>query len=368
MAVQYLRIQVRRDSKVNWSAANPVLLLGEVGYETDTKRSKTGDGGQSWKNLPYDKAGIVTVGEGLTVDEDGVLTNTYDHSEDLGPIGEQTVKQYVDTQDAATLQSANTYADGAVDVEKAQRMTEDAAIRDDITVEQTARENKDNNLQGQINANLVEFQTYSAATGTRLAFLETDHVTGTEVDAVQATALQAVADEETRALAAEAAIQADVDANETASDAADTALSGRLGTLESGSSVAGSVAEAKKAGDDAAADAAAAQTTADQGVTDAATNAGRLDVLENADAATVGSVAEAKKAGDDAQTTADANAAAVSDLTDGTTTAGKATVISSSNRSDTLTQPGVDGEIAYDANRGAVVLYVGAISDWVAIG
>ena len=94
MAVQYLRIQVRRDSYANWQAANPLLLVGEVGYETDKKRSKTGDGASTWKNLPYDQDGIVSVGEGLTVDEDGVLSNTYDHSEDLGPIGEQTVKQY----------------------------------------------------------------------------------------------------------------------------------------------------------------------------------------------------------------------------------------------------------------------------------
>ena len=46
-------IQLRRDTKVNWATANPVLAAGEVGLETDTKRQKAGDGISNWNNLPY---------------------------------------------------------------------------------------------------------------------------------------------------------------------------------------------------------------------------------------------------------------------------------------------------------------------------
>ena len=47
------RIQLRRDTAANWTAANPVLLLGEVGFETDTRKLKLGDGTTAWNTLLY---------------------------------------------------------------------------------------------------------------------------------------------------------------------------------------------------------------------------------------------------------------------------------------------------------------------------
>lgn len=47
------RIKIRRDTAANWSQYNPILSLGEQGYETDTKQIKIGDGETSWNNLPY---------------------------------------------------------------------------------------------------------------------------------------------------------------------------------------------------------------------------------------------------------------------------------------------------------------------------
>jgi hypothetical protein len=38
------RIQIRRDTSLKWSTNNPVLLQGELGYETDTDCIKIGDG------------------------------------------------------------------------------------------------------------------------------------------------------------------------------------------------------------------------------------------------------------------------------------------------------------------------------------
>lgn len=47
------RIILRRDSSVNWEASNPVLLLGEPGYETDTGYFKIGDGVSTWTQLAF---------------------------------------------------------------------------------------------------------------------------------------------------------------------------------------------------------------------------------------------------------------------------------------------------------------------------
>lgn len=47
------KIQPRRDTAANWTAANPVLSNGELGIEIDTKRSKWGDGTTTWNTLAY---------------------------------------------------------------------------------------------------------------------------------------------------------------------------------------------------------------------------------------------------------------------------------------------------------------------------
>ncbi len=46
-------VQLRRDTAANWTSNNPTLLAGEVGFETDTKRAKLGDGATAWNSLAY---------------------------------------------------------------------------------------------------------------------------------------------------------------------------------------------------------------------------------------------------------------------------------------------------------------------------
>ncbi len=43
----------RRDTASNWTSNNPTLLDGELGYETDTKKLKIGDGSTAWQSLDY---------------------------------------------------------------------------------------------------------------------------------------------------------------------------------------------------------------------------------------------------------------------------------------------------------------------------
>ena len=52
----YTEIHLRRDSALNWEAANPRLALGEPGVEMNTSggyRIKVGNGIDRWKQLPY---------------------------------------------------------------------------------------------------------------------------------------------------------------------------------------------------------------------------------------------------------------------------------------------------------------------------
>lgn len=57
----------RRGTAAQWASVNPVLMLGEVGWETDTRKSKLGDGATAWSALPYtESGGVVTSVAGRT--------------------------------------------------------------------------------------------------------------------------------------------------------------------------------------------------------------------------------------------------------------------------------------------------------------
>lgn len=50
-------IQLRRDTAANWTSVNPILSVGEQGYETDTNKTKIGDGSTVWTSLTYHNPG-----------------------------------------------------------------------------------------------------------------------------------------------------------------------------------------------------------------------------------------------------------------------------------------------------------------------
>jgi hypothetical protein len=54
MAVLTARLCQRTSLAAEWTAVNPVLGRGEVGYEADTGRKKTGDEATPWNELDYD--------------------------------------------------------------------------------------------------------------------------------------------------------------------------------------------------------------------------------------------------------------------------------------------------------------------------
>lgn len=64
-----VRIQFRRGTATEWSTSNPILALGELGYESTNKIIKFGDGTTAWNTLETAAAGDITsvvAGTGLT--------------------------------------------------------------------------------------------------------------------------------------------------------------------------------------------------------------------------------------------------------------------------------------------------------------
>lgn len=88
------RIQLRRDTAANWTAQNPVLLAGEMGIETDTRKYKVGNGSTAWSSLSYyiegvlvrgqaskQTSGTIAIGASSTYQSTG-LTATFDDDSD----------------------------------------------------------------------------------------------------------------------------------------------------------------------------------------------------------------------------------------------------------------------------------------------
>lgn len=134
-------IRFKRGTAAAWTSANTVLGPGEIGYETDTGRTKVGDGSTAWNSLNYN---FLTVAD---IDVDGASLNQilrYDGSQFTpsssvslskvfmtGTVDSNTVvatKQYVDQVSAglnwhqavrlataAVLPNSPSYANGSAD-------------------------------------------------------------------------------------------------------------------------------------------------------------------------------------------------------------------------------------------------------------
>jgi uncharacterized protein with beta-barrel porin domain len=48
-----ISMQQKRGTASQWTSANPILLAGEIGFETDTNLIKIGDGTTAWNSLEY---------------------------------------------------------------------------------------------------------------------------------------------------------------------------------------------------------------------------------------------------------------------------------------------------------------------------
>mgnify|MGYP003333484313 CR=1 FL=1 len=165
-----------------------------------------------------------------------------------------TTQTLVDAGDAATLVSANAYTDTSVSnlIDAAPGVLDTlnelaAAIGDDANFVTTVNASIAA-VQADVDQNEIDSDAAESALSGRLDVLESDPTTATAV----------------------AAVQADVDQNEIDSDAADSALSGRLDVLEADPTTATAVAAVQADVD---------QNEIDSDAADAALS-GRLDTLE----------------------------------------------------------------------------------------
>lgn len=82
------QIQLRRGTAAAWTSADPTLADGEIGFETDTKKYKIGDGSTAWVSLAYDNnftdaqvSKLAGIAAGATVnDTDANLKNRANHT------------------------------------------------------------------------------------------------------------------------------------------------------------------------------------------------------------------------------------------------------------------------------------------------
>jgi hypothetical protein len=93
-----VNILLRRGTAAEWTASNPILLEGEVGVETDSKKLKVGDGLTVWASLPYitltpaaasslyatianpNFTGTVSLGTGVGILFEGATANDFETS------------------------------------------------------------------------------------------------------------------------------------------------------------------------------------------------------------------------------------------------------------------------------------------------
>lgn len=119
------RIQIRRDTAANWTSANPVLAVGELGFETDTLKLKIGDGSTAWSSLSYaldatsyaTAADITTAIDDLVASAPGTLDTLNELAAALGDDANfsNTVTTSLATKansaDLATVATSGAYSD-----------------------------------------------------------------------------------------------------------------------------------------------------------------------------------------------------------------------------------------------------------------
>jgi hypothetical protein len=140
------RMQQRRGTAAEWTAADPVLAAGEIGYETDTGKFKFGDGTNTWSNLQaFSDASAIIGAAPETLDTleelataiannptfyQGVADNTQGIADLTSDIADLTVQ--LNLADSTNLTTAQTYADDAVAAEAGLRQAADTGLQSNI--------------------------------------------------------------------------------------------------------------------------------------------------------------------------------------------------------------------------------------------
>lgn len=115
------QVQLRRGTAAEWVAANPILAIGELGFETDTSKYKIGDGSTAWNS------------KGYSVLSSGSFTNTTFSGSSLESVfttgtGFAGYTYYVTTNGAIQYSTANATSNGTVNISSTSGQTLNALM------------------------------------------------------------------------------------------------------------------------------------------------------------------------------------------------------------------------------------------------
>lgn len=115
-----VRLQIRNDTASNWQQHNPILAVGELAIETDTRKFKIGNGNQAWNDLPYATQGetglpgptgksiqYIWSGTQLGIRVEG--ESTYHYVDLIGPKGDKGDTGSIDNLEAFHISDALGY-------------------------------------------------------------------------------------------------------------------------------------------------------------------------------------------------------------------------------------------------------------------
>jgi hypothetical protein len=156
-------MQQRRDTAAGWTSANPTLLSGEFGVETDTNKVKIGDGSTAWNSLAYipgfsvsaypiatadiandavTSAKLATGSVGADAISNGSITNVEISASAeiaVSKLQDGTARQLLQTDAAGTgvEWASNIDVPGTLDVTSAATFDNNVTIEGDLTVNGT---------------------------------------------------------------------------------------------------------------------------------------------------------------------------------------------------------------------------------------
>ena len=123
----------RYDTAANWTAANPTLLAGEIGIESDTEKIKIGDGATAWNSLGYQPWSELSTYPIVNAD----ISATAEIA--VSKLANGTARQLLQTDAAGTgvEWASNIDIPGTLDVTSAATFDNNVIIQGDLTVNGT---------------------------------------------------------------------------------------------------------------------------------------------------------------------------------------------------------------------------------------
>jgi hypothetical protein len=123
----------RRDTAANWTTANPTLLAGEIGIESDTEKIKIGDGSTAWTSLAYTPWSQLSAYPLVNAD----ISATAEIA--VSKLANGTARQLLQTDAAGTGVefASNIDVPGTLDVTGATTFDNNVIIQGDLTVNGT---------------------------------------------------------------------------------------------------------------------------------------------------------------------------------------------------------------------------------------